>query len=258
MAKTFAENVVETSNTIGTDPYELAGSVLGHRSFSDAGFVTGDKPTYVVRNRQNTKYEFNKGANFTNSDPDTLARGTYLSSNANNPVVWAESDRPLTIYIPTLNKSDKKTRVQSGVKTQLANVVIPADNTIPQNNEGAAFTQFDLAVVIESVSSKVQIKAKVHAAYDGTAPAALVMALFMDSGADAISVASILQGTTQQLVPLIIDVEIPNPGLGAHTFKIRIGSPTAASNITVNGANNVAFFNEKYNSFLECIETFDV
>ena len=100
MPKTVGENICETSNTTGTSPYELEGSVLGYLSFTDAGFNTGDTPRYVVRNAPKTKFEFNRRAVFTNSSPDTLARGTYLSSNSNNPVSWDISDLPLTIYIP--------------------------------------------------------------------------------------------------------------------------------------------------------------
>jgi hypothetical protein len=103
MAKSYAENVVETSNTIGNTTYELAGAVLGHRSFAAAGFVTGDKPDYVVRNVLNTKYEFNRGGTFTNSAVDTLTRATYLSSNSNLPVVWTAQDLPLTVFIPTIS-----------------------------------------------------------------------------------------------------------------------------------------------------------
>ncbi len=106
MAKNYAENVVETSNTIGNTTYELAGAVLGHRSFASAGFVTGDKPDYVVRNVLNTKYEFNRGGTFTDSAVDTLTRATYLSSNSNLPVVWTSQDLPLTIFIPTLALDD--------------------------------------------------------------------------------------------------------------------------------------------------------
>ena len=102
MAKNYAENVVETSNTIGNTTYELAGAALGHRSFASAGFVTGDKPDYVVRNVLNTKYEFNRGGIFTDSAVDTLTRSTYLSSNSNLPVVWTTQDLPLTVFLPAL------------------------------------------------------------------------------------------------------------------------------------------------------------
>jgi len=97
MARTFADLILEPSNTLGTADYELQGAAAGYRAFAN-GYVTGDTPYYVVRNRQDTKYEVNRGGVFT--APGALTRGVILSSNANAAVSWTTDDLPLSIYCP--------------------------------------------------------------------------------------------------------------------------------------------------------------
>lgn len=99
MARTFAEETVETSNTTGTGSYSLEGAEGAYLPFS-ASFSTGDKPAYVVRNARNTKWEMNRGGAYTAGSPATLARNVWKSTNSNAAVPWTADDLPLTIYIP--------------------------------------------------------------------------------------------------------------------------------------------------------------
>jgi hypothetical protein len=97
MPRLFADNILEKSNTIGTASYTLEGAPPGYRSFA-SGFVSTDTPYYVVRNRLDTKYEFNRGGVFT--APSTLTRSVFLSSNTNAAVAWTTDDMPLSVYCP--------------------------------------------------------------------------------------------------------------------------------------------------------------
>lgn len=99
MARSFAEDIVETSTTTGTGAYTLAGPKGDYFPFEES-FVTGDQPVYVVRNYSNTKIEFNRGGAFTEGDPATLARSVWKSTNGDAAVSWTVDDHPLTIYIP--------------------------------------------------------------------------------------------------------------------------------------------------------------
>ncbi|MBX9943475.1 MAG: hypothetical protein K2Y40_05295 [Reyranella sp.] len=99
MARSFAEETVELSNTVGTGAYTIEGPKGNYFPFS-ASFATGEKPVYVVRNRLNTKSEYNRGGALTIGPPDTLARGVWKSTNGNAAVSWTSDDLPLTIYIP--------------------------------------------------------------------------------------------------------------------------------------------------------------
>jgi hypothetical protein len=99
MARTFAEETVELSNTVGVGTYTLEGPKGSYFPFS-ATYATGEKPAFVVRNRQNTKSEYNRAAALTIGPPDTLARGVWKSTNGNAPVSWTSDDIPLTITVP--------------------------------------------------------------------------------------------------------------------------------------------------------------
>lgn len=99
MARTFAEETVETSNTTGTGTYSLEGAKGDYLPFS-ASYTAGDKPAYAVRNANNTKWELNRGAIYTPGSPATLARNVWKSTNSNAAVPWTVDDLPLTIYVP--------------------------------------------------------------------------------------------------------------------------------------------------------------
>lgn len=99
MARTFAEETVETSNTTGTGTYTLEGAKGDYLPFGTT-YSTGDEPAYVVRNANNTKWEMNRGGVYTESSPATLARNVWKSTNGNAAVSWTVDDLPLTVYVP--------------------------------------------------------------------------------------------------------------------------------------------------------------
>lgn len=317
--RNFAENVCETSQTIGTNPYELDGSVLGHQGFAEAGFVDNDEPVYCVRNRQNNKYEYNRGAIFTESVVDTLARNPYLSTNANAAVVWVTNDLPLTIYIPTpgelleaevtmwlaaakhallrfgawakldgisanihqlnfwdgassisygqvdtvnhrhhLYGTSKRTRTQASTFRAIASGagIIPIDTSIPQNNEGFAITDYDTTVVVESATSKIQLKVSLHITDDNEAEH-ITVACFVDSVANAVAANTVTNPAAGYIVSLPIDMEIAHPGIGSHTYKLRVskGSTTTGS-LSLNGISGATKFGGVQVSSLEIEERF--
>lgn len=96
---TFADEVVETSQTMGTGTYDLD-SVLksGYRLFHQA-YASGAKPCFVVRNKSNTKWEINRLGTLTHGTPVRLSRAVVLSTNGNAAVPWTNDDLPLTIYV---------------------------------------------------------------------------------------------------------------------------------------------------------------
>lgn len=99
--KSFGDNVAEQSATLGTGTYILISAISGYMTFASQ-YSTGDTPYYAVRNYNETKFEYNRGATlFTASDPPTLTRNVWLSSEANGPVDWQTTDLPLIVYVPT-------------------------------------------------------------------------------------------------------------------------------------------------------------
>ncbi len=87
MPRTFADEIVETSQTVGTGTYDLDGAKGSYRAFRQ-GYSTADAPSYYVRNAKNTKWEKNRGGVLTVGTPDRLSRSVVLSTNGNAPVVW--------------------------------------------------------------------------------------------------------------------------------------------------------------------------
>jgi hypothetical protein len=96
--RTFAEDIVETSQTTGTGTYDLDGAKGDYRSFRQ-GYADGDTPVFWVRNANNTKSEKNRLGTLTYGAPDRLSRNVVLSTNGNAPVSWTTADLPLTIYV---------------------------------------------------------------------------------------------------------------------------------------------------------------
>ncbi|WP_043284042.1 hypothetical protein, partial [Reyranella massiliensis] len=96
---TFADEVVETSQTMGTGTYDLDGvRKSGYRLFPEA-YGSGEKPSFVVRNKSNTRWEINRLGTLTHGTPVRLSRAVVLSTNGNAAVPWTNDDLPLTVYV---------------------------------------------------------------------------------------------------------------------------------------------------------------
>jgi hypothetical protein len=98
--RTYANDILETSQTLGIIDYVLAGENEGYRPFSDE-FSTGDSPFYIVRNADETKCEYHFGGVYGEGPPATLTRSVVYSTNSNNAESWVQGDLPLTIYVGT-------------------------------------------------------------------------------------------------------------------------------------------------------------
>ena len=100
MARSFSDEVVETSQTIGTGTYDLGGAKGSYRTFRQ-GYADADATLfYGVRNSDNTKWELNRNATITYGTPDRLTRGVFRSTNGDAAVSWTTDDLPLTVYVP--------------------------------------------------------------------------------------------------------------------------------------------------------------
>lgn len=150
----------------------------------------------------------------------------------------------------------KRTRVQSGTMRNYTCISIPADNSIPQNTEGTALPDYDCAVTIESATSKIYARVGINANPNGVA-AQNVLALFVDSVANALAAQVVYSAAATGQFPIAyLDVEIPNPGAGAHTYKLRMGGLSSSIATTFNGTNGTAYFGGTFYSYLEIVEEF--
>lgn len=128
---------------------------------------------------------------------------------------------------------------------------VPFDNTIPQNTEGTQF--LTKSIVATSAANLYEVRVQA-----GEAPSArvhVIMALFRDSGADAIATVTDFATGGNEAGILTLFHRALFGAAGSTTFNARIGG-NAASTITFNGNGGLPgqAFNGTYNSFLEIKE----
>jgi len=97
MAFVIADRVRETSTTIGTGNFTLAGAVTGYQTF-DAALDTGDTTYYTIADQSGANWEVGIG---TFTSPSTLARTTILSSsNGGSAVTFTSGTKDVFISLP--------------------------------------------------------------------------------------------------------------------------------------------------------------
>jgi len=107
MAFVIADRVRETSTTIGTGNFTLAGAVTGYQTF-DAALDTGDTTYYTIADQSGSNWEVGIG---TFTSPSTLARTTILSSsNGGSVVTFGAGTKDVFISLP----ASKTNTVEAG------------------------------------------------------------------------------------------------------------------------------------------------
>ena len=108
--------------------------------------------------------------------------------------------------------------------------VMPADNTIPQNDEGDQF--MTCAITPTHASNKLLIEVEWHGA--STTANEIWGALFQDSDANAIACSGTQDGSNSQIQNLSFNHYMTTGGTSEIVFKLRVGAG-ASSTITHNG-----------------------
>jgi len=106
-------------------------------------------------------------------------------------------------------------------------VAIPYDNTIPQITEGNQI--FSVTVTPQSASSFIRVRATLNISCDDNS----TMALFKDSGVNAVAVACGPSPGTSQLCPVTLVYREPSSNTTSRVYSIRVGSQT--NPVVVNG-----------------------
>jgi hypothetical protein len=118
---------------------------------------------------------------------------------------------------------------------------IPFDNTIPQNTEGTSLAAFaGLAFSVHSATSKIRVRLVLNVGHVSTD--AVGAAIFINSVANAVASGWFYTGSTSTIGQLVIEREITNPGIGAHTMSVRFGNSGSGSAVYINaqGASGAA------------------
>ena len=123
------------------------------------------------------------------------------------------------------------------------------DNTIPQNGEGAEI--FTLAITPASSSNYLVIHSMVNGSIN--ADKRLIMALFQDSTAGALSAAHDMLRTTNYSTQVSLRHYMQAGTTSETTFKIRAG-PSGAGTYSFNGNVNGGLFGGVGSTFLTITE----
>jgi hypothetical protein len=175
--------------------------------------------------------------------------GTPYVESSDNVADYPGVSLALANHIDTLGKVLQVVNVQTtGVAT--GTTPIPNDDTIPQITEGTQF--MSLAITPTNVNNILIVNVVVQAG-SSVATNAATSALFQDSTADALAVASIFNPTANQVYPVTFTFWMVAGTTSATTFRVRsgIGDP---GTITFNGASGARKFGATVKSSMTITE----
>jgi hypothetical protein len=145
--------------------------------------------------------------------------------------------------VPVQTVASSTTAVATGT------TILPYDDTIPQNTEGDQYmTQ---AITPKSATNRLSIEAVIH--IGNSASDHLSAALFQDSTANALAVASQYQLTNQGITNIKLTHDMVSGTTSSTTFKIRAGNALAGTT-TVNGLGGARRFGGVFSSSMKITE----
>lgn len=157
----------------------LTGDVTASGSGSVAATIANDAVTYAkMQNVSAASKLLGRGGSGGSGDVEEITLGTNLSMsgttlNASGSGGGAGSQVGYDYTASTTARSTTST-------------TIPVDNTIPQNTEGAAYTDLDITYTPTAATSLLEITICIPIASHSTSGSSLRLACFRDSGANAV------------------------------------------------------------------------
>lgn len=116
--------------------------------------------------------------------------------------------------------------------------VIPADDTIPQNNEGGEV--LTVTITPKNASSTLIVTVSLPIITHSSTNRA-VAALFRDAGADAIGATAVVSPSVNATMSLVFEKSVAAGSTSATTFTVRAG-PSAAATLFFNGNQVARYF----------------
>lgn len=135
-----------------------------------------------------------------------------------------------------------------GVITTTA--TFPLDDTIPQIGEGTGVLTLDFTP--KSVTNTLQIDIILNYALSSATPA-MILALFQDSGVDALNAVAADVAAAGALSQIRLRHYVSAASLTLRTFKVRVGASSAAT-VTLNGFGGARKFGGVLNSSISVRE----
>jgi hypothetical protein len=167
MAFVIADRVRETSTTIGTGNFTLAGAVTGYQTF-DAALDTGDTTYYTIADQSGVNWEVGIG---TFTSPATLARTTILSSsNGGSAVTFTSGTKDVFISLPASKTVQSFSAGSTGLTPSTASfgAVALAGTLVPANGGTGTATAFTAGSVVFAGASGVYAQDNASLFFDDT------------------------------------------------------------------------------------------
>lgn len=170
------------------------------------------------------------------STQGTGANPQWIAPGAASVGVGATIQRAITTTSTPFNTND---------------TTIPRDNTKPQSGEGVAWTAFDTSITPLASSSKLRVTISLPLISSSSA-AAVTLAVFRDSGTDAIFASLFTIAATGQTYPQHFTFFVAAGSTSATTFKVRVS--TSAGTVYFLQGNATSFYDGLCQGVLEVDE----
>jgi len=135
-----------------------------------------------------------------------------------------------TAFVQATRKVVQVASFQTGTSSSTG-TIMPDDNTIPQNTEGAEF--LSLAFTPTSATNVLQIDVILIGSMNNNRN--MVVALFQDSTAGALAATASFMASNGDLMTVPLRHRMVAGTTSATTFKVRAGAGAATATLTVNG-----------------------
>lgn len=153
-------------------------------------------------------------------------------------LVMREHIDQITTVVNTLESQVVQVESSTTSAYQQVSTVIPFDDSIPQNTEGAEI--LTVSITPKSASNRILISATVQAS--GTVGFPGTIALFQDSTANALAAACHQPYATDAHFSVSLQHEMAAGTTGSITFKLRVGPNSGGGVFNVNGSGGARKF----------------
>jgi hypothetical protein len=141
---------------------------------------------------------------------------------------WDNAPTKIQVMGPGVNRTGNivQTAYTSLTTSGSTSTIIPVDNTIPQNTEGAEV--ITVSITPQSASNKLCVEAFIPVV-DASTGIAITAAIFRDSTVNAIASGCVVVCTAGYLLQIRLEVTVTAASTTATTFKLRLGPNTEAA-----------------------------